>query len=479
MSSKPTEPRSIASQLVFLFTPAAALLLFCGLGVLYWIVVRHGLAEDRAVLLDKVMAIRADLRSADGPGLIRQELKALQGGERTSYWVRLLDANRQVVAETPGMAELLPFAVFPAGETAASAGMSNRDHQTAGKLFALVSVRARENGQSYILQVAQDRSVDEQFEREFGLLVVVVLVCGIFASAMIAVTVTRRGLQPLNAMTNSLMRVGPTRLHERVPVAEWPRELKPVAIAFDDMLDRLEDSFNRLSQFSADLAHELRTPLANIRGEAEVALTRPRSPNEYQSVIESSVAECARLAGIIDNLLFLARAEAAESKVNYARFDGRAALERIVAYNEAIAEERRLQIVCGGHGQVYADPVLFGRAVSNLVDNAVHYTPDGGRIALSIAMSDDDRAEIAVEDNGCGIAPDHISRIFDRFYRIDPSRSTEGTGLGLALVKSIADLHGGKVGVASEVGRGTRVTISFPGPQPTKSGAGSSPAQKT
>src|SRR4030095_8046400 len=113
MSSKSTEPRSIASQLVFLFTPAAALLLFCGLGVLYWIVVRHALAEDRAVLADKVLAVRADLGSADGPGLINQESKALQGGERTSYWVRLLNGGGQVVAGTPGMDSLLPAALFP------------------------------------------------------------------------------------------------------------------------------------------------------------------------------------------------------------------------------------------------------------------------------------------------------------------------------------------------------------------------------
>ena len=461
MSLRSTEPRSIASQLVLLFTPAAALLLCCGLGVLYWIVVRHALAEDRAVLADKVVAVRATLRSADGPGLIAQELKALNGGERTSYWVRLLDAAGEVVAETPGMGKLLPLSIFPPGQIMTPAEMPIQDYETDGKLFSLVSIRAAENGRAYVIQVAQDRSVDEQFEREFGLLVAVVLGCGIFASAIIAITVTRRGLRPLNDMTGSLRRVGPNRLHERVPPAEWPRELQPVAIAFDDMLDRLEDSFTRLSQFSADLAHELRTPLANIRGEAEVALTRPRSPNEYAAILESSVMECERLSAVIDNLLFLARAEAAESRVNCVQFEGRAAIERIAAYNEAIAEERHLQIICAGEGEVYADPVLFGRAVSNLVDNAVRFTPDGGRIEISL-RSTLEHAEIAVEDTGCGIAAEHISRVLDRFYRVDASRSSEGTGLGLALVKSIADLHGGTVAVSSEVGRGTRVTLRFP-----------------
>jgi two-component system heavy metal sensor histidine kinase CusS len=460
MSSRRTEPRSIASQLVLLFTPAAALLLFVGLGVLYWIIIRHAYAEDRAVLMDKVAAVKAGLKSPGGVAILRQQLRAGQGGERASYWVRVLNPAGEVVAETTGMDRLLPVGLF----ATAAATMEPKDIQAGGKLFSLVSVRAGANGESYLIQVAQDRTVDEQFEKQFGLLVAVVLACGILASVLIAITVAKRSLRPLEAMTRSLKRVGPTRLDERVPPADWPRELQPVAVAFDEMLDRLQDSFTRLSQFSADIAHELRTPIANIRGEAEVALTRARSPNEYQAVIESSVAECARLSGIIDNLLFLARAEAAESKVHRSRFDGRAAIDRIAAYNEAIAEERRLTIACAGEGEVDADPVLFGRAVSNLVDNAVRFTPEGGRIEIAL-RTDPSGAEIRVSDSGCGIAAQHLPRVFDRFYQVDASRSSEGTGLGLALVKSIAELHGGSVSVESELGEGTTVQLRFPAEQ--------------
>lgn len=463
MSSKPAEPRSIASQLVLLFTPAAALLLCCGLGILYWIVVRHAFEEDRVVLDDKVFAVRADLRSGGGPRLLNEELKTLHGGERAAYWVRVLDPAGRTVAETPGMTRWLPPELFARRVDDGAADPEPVDYRTNRRLFSLVTASEEVGGVRYEIQVAQDRSEDEGFMLEFGFLVVGVLAAGILASVIIAMTVVKRGLQPLTALTRSLQRMGPNRLHERVPPVDWPRELQPVAVAFDDMLDRLEDSFTRLSQFSADLAHELRTPLANIRGEAEVALTRPRSPNEYEAVIESSVAECARLSGIIDNLLFLARAEAAESKVQLAPFDGRAALEKIAAYNESIAEERRLAVTCSGEGKVYADPILFERALSNLVDNAVRFTPDGGRIMVSLTTNSRG-AEITVEDTGCGVAEEHLPRLFDRFYRVDASRSSEGTGLGLALVKSIADLHGGTVAVASQVGRGTRVTLLFPGP---------------
>ncbi len=463
MSSKATEPRSIASQLVLLFTPAAAVLLCCGIGILYWIVIRHAFAEDRAVLAEKVFALRADLKAAGGPTLVRAQLKTLRAGERSAYWVRVVDANGQTVAETPGMATLLPPAVFASQRNRAPDQWGEEDLRLAGRLFSLVATSAAANGKAYALQVAQDRTTDEQFEHRFGFLVAAVLVGGVFASALLAVTVTKRGLQPLATMTRSLRRVAPDHLHERVPPHEWPRELQPVAIAFDGMLDRLEDSFNRLSQFSADLAHELRTPLAHIRGEAEVALTRPRSPEEYQAVIESSVVECERLSGMIDNLLFLARAEAAESQVRRETFDARAAAEKIVAYYEAVAEDRQVQLAAEGAGEISADPLLFSRVLSNLVENALRFTPEGGAITISIAPNET-ATKVEVRDTGAGIGGEHLPRVFDRFYRADSSRASEGTGLGLALVKSIAELHGGTAALASEVGCGTSVTLTFPHP---------------
>jgi two-component system heavy metal sensor histidine kinase CusS len=262
-------------------------------------------------------------------------------------------------------------------------------------------------------------------------------------------------------MTRALKRVGPKQLHERVTAVGWPRELQPLAVAFDDMLGRLEDLFVRLSQFSADIAHELRTPIGNIRGEAEVALTRPRSADEYREVIESTIAECQHLGHIVDNLLFLARTEAAEGHLQRTSFDARAAIERVAAFHEPIAEEQKLTIRCQGEGTFNADEMLFSRAVNNLVENAVHHTPAGGTIEIAIANRGAN-SEVSVKDTGRGIAAEHLPRVFDRFYRADPSRSSEGVGLGLALVKSIMDLHGGSAQIASEPGRGTTVTLSFP-----------------
>jgi two-component system heavy metal sensor histidine kinase CusS len=459
MFSKCTEPRSIASQLVMLFTLAATLLLSVGLGVFYSSVVRHAFAEDNAILADKLSAVSADFREG-GPEIFGQEVKAHHAGGHEPYWIRVLHSDRHTVTETPGMDRLLPPDVFPLAQTS-TASVSPKDYHTDGKLFSLVATNEAASGKTYTIQLAQDRSSDKQLKRKFGLVITAVLLCGILASALIAVTITRRGLHPLGEMTRSLERIGPTHLNERVAPAGWPRELQPLAVAFDEMLARLEESFTRLSQFSADLAHELRTPIANILGEAQVALTRDRTPSEYREVIASAIAECERLSAIVDNLLFVARVDAAREPITRKLFDGHAAVEKIAAFYRTLAEDRHIAINCLGEGEIDADPVLFERVVSNLVDNALRFTPDRGTIQISI-IAKAGHSEVTVSDSGPGIAAEHLPHVFDRFYRADSSRSSSGAGLGLALVKAIVDLHGGSARIESEVNRGTRVILVFP-----------------
>ena len=454
MFSKPTEPRAIASQLILFFTIAAALLLCSGFGVLYWFVVRHAVEEDSAVLADKIAAVRADLSTADGPNLLHQELQSARAGEHSPYSVRVLDSSGKVIAETSNMNRLLPPAVFSTTER-------TRELRVAGKVYSLGSAEIETGAGHYTIQVAQDCSSDERFMRKFGVLLSVVLFLGVVSAALIGRTITNRGLRPLSEMTRALDRVGPSRLGERLTPAAWPTELKPLANAFDEMLDRLEDSFRRLSQFSADLAHELRTPVANIRGESEVALGRSRTPDEYRETLESVVGECVRLSGLIENLLFLARAEAADASLQRVEFDGREAIEKVTTYYEPVAEERHVSLQTEGGGKFYADPILFARAVSNLIENSLRFTPNNGKIVIAVS-SDTAESKLSVSDNGCGISAQHLPRIFDRFYRADSSRNSRGTGLGLALVKSIAELHGGSAAASSEEGQGTRVTLLFP-----------------
>jgi len=455
-----TRPRSIASQLVLLFTLAAAFLLSCGLGAFYLIVVRHAFQEDNEFLADRLSALRGELGQTGGLGSLTATLRNPRASKVEAYWVRVMNSKGDVVTETPKMSVFLPPSAFPDPQDKNSV-YRPKNYRISKKLFSLVAAIEEADGQPYIIQLAQDRSSDEQFATQFAFVLGGALGLGILASAMIAIAVTKRGLWPLQQMTQSLERIGPAHLDERVGKTTWPRELQPVATAFDEMLARLENSFTKLSQFSADLAHELRTPISNIRGEAEVTLTRPRTSEDYRNVIESIAAECERLSGIVDNLLFLARAEGVDRQIERGVFAARPAIEKIAAYYRTIAEERGISITNKGDGDVCADALLFDRALSNLLDNALRFTPDGGKITIA-TKTKPDRTELAVEDTGCGIPPQHLPHVCDRFYRVDSSRSPRGTGLGLALVKSITDLHGGSVTVSSEVNRGTTVTLIFP-----------------
>jgi len=455
-----TRPRSIASQLVLLFTLAAAFLLSCGLGAFYLLVVRHAFEEDNEFLADRLSALRGELSQRGGLGSLTATLRNPRARQVEAYSVRVIDSKGDIVTETPKMSGFLPPAVFPDPQDKNSV-YRPKNYRTGKKLFSLVATIEEADGRPYLIQLAQDRSSDEEFATQFASVLGGVLALGIVASAVIAIAVTKRGLLPLQQMTQSLERISPNHLDERVGKTTWPRELHPVATAFDGMLARLENSFTKLSQFSADLAHELRTPISNIRGEAEVTLTRPRTLEEYRTVIESIAAECERLSGVVDNLLFLARAEAVDRQIERSVFAARPAIEKIAAYYRAIAEERGISIINKCDGEGYANALLFDRALSNLLDNALRFTADGGKITITTETKPD-RTELAIKDTGCGVPPQHLPRIFDRFYRADSSRSSQGTGLGLALVKSITDLHGGSVGVASEVNRGTTVTLTFP-----------------
>ena len=462
MPSNRAEPRAIATQLVLLFTLAAALLLSASLGIFYWMVVRHAFAEDNAVLADKTSAVVTELQNTGSKSGVTEQAQQMRPGEPSVLYVRILDGARKVIAETPQMDILAPSNSFSPARALDPQASGARRYVHGDRLFYLLTTKVHVQGQTYTVQVAQDRSEDEEFRRQFRILFLVVLTAGVLVAALIALSVTRRGLRPLTKLTQSLERIDPSHLHERIGRADWPRELQPVAAAYDGMLARLEDSFVRLSQFSADLAHELRTPVGNILGEAQVTLTRPRSSEEYRAALESTVAECERLSLIVDNLLFLARAEAKDRQIERTLINGRAAAEKIAAYYETFAEERGIKIGCDGEGQILADPVLFDRALGNIVDNALRFTPKGGEIRIGLAQSNG-QVQVAISDTGSGIPEKDLPKVFDRFFRSDPARSSSGsTGLGLSLVRSIMELHGGSATLKSEVGRGTTVILSFP-----------------
>ncbi len=224
-----------------------------------------------------------------------------------------------------------------------------------------------------------------------------------------------------------------------------------------------------MARFSADIAHELRTPVNNLRGEAEVALGKPRSPEEYRDTLGSCLEECGRLAGLIDSLLFLARAENPKTQVEKEHVNVTRELAAVRDFYEPAADDAGVKLDVLARDGVFAElnRPLFQRAVGNLVLNALAHTRPGGTISLSATVTEGEGiVGVDVADDGCGIDAVHLPYLLDRFYRVDAARTSTagGVGLGLAIVNVIVELHGGSVVIASQVGHGTRVTLRFPAP---------------
>jgi two-component system, OmpR family, heavy metal sensor histidine kinase CusS len=281
-------------------------------------------------------------------------------------------------------------------------------------------------------------------------------------AALLGWLAARQGLAPLNRVVATARHLSAAQLGKRIDARDAPMELRELADAFNGMLDRLETSFQRLSDFSADIAHELRTPVSNLMTETQVALSRSRSADEYREVLHSNLEEFDRLARMIGDMLFLAKADNGllPQPAEPVHLDAEA--EALVEFYEALAEEKGIRLQITGAATVHGDRLMLRRALSNLLSNAIRHTQTGGTVAIRIAALEGE-ATLAVSNPGPPIPLERLSQLFERFHRIDASRSGhgEGAGLGLAITRSIVEAHGGSIGVESTAEL-TRFTVRLP-----------------
>ncbi len=466
---------SLAGRLTALYAGSAFALVMVSTILLHWNLVRSLEQEDDQFLIERAHVLRRLLGDEGSKALeLRWEVESeWQGVSTPQSYVRILDATGKAIGETPGMKDHLPSELFPpalAGSEDVTQGCDIRSRT--GQLFRVVALEVERPHAAgmQLVQIAVDRSGDEEVVRRSRRILALVLTAAMLVSLFAGYQIAHRGMRPITNMAATAATIRTGTLGERLQVERMPAEIGALAETFNEMLARLEESFDRLSRFSADIAHELRTPLNNLRGEAEIALRRSRSADDYREVLSSSLEEYERLARIIDSLLFLARAESPEMRLSKERLDLGHELAAVKEFYEAAAQEKGVQIRVEVPRPVAADVdrTLLQRAVGNLISNALAHTPSQGWVALR-AVSDKDAVRVEVSDSGVGIAPEHLSRIFDRFYRADGARSRNsgGVGLGLAIVRSIASVHGGSADIQSEPGRGTTVCLTLP--QMTKS----------
>ena len=461
--------KSITARLALYFGGASTAVLLA-IGYIVGISVeRHFLELDHVDLLGKMELVRHVLSKVHTPAdihaLPERMNDALTGHDSLS--VSITGPAGETVFATAGAA--FPGQLIkepPCWETTGHREMGswNRNGHHYHGFATRIKTDAPDLPEA-VVAVALDFAAHHAFMATFYEILWLAIAAGIVSTGLLGWIAARRGLAPIRDMTNIAQSITASRLHDRLPTAALPKELVDLAAAFNAMLSRLEDSFRRLSEFSSDLAHELRTPIASLMTQTHVALSRTRSAEEYREVLYSNSEEYERLARMITDMLFLAKSDHGLIAPRSETVDLAAEVKELFEFYDALAEDQGVSLAVSGVGTVAGERLMIRRAVSNLLSNAINHTPRGGCVDVRIEHAENGGLRLAMENPGEGIAAEHLPRIFDRFYRVDPSRqrSTDGAGLGLAITKSIVAAHKGTVHAFSKDGL-TRFEIVFPAP---------------
>ncbi|HSG23880.1 MAG TPA: heavy metal sensor histidine kinase [Azonexus sp.] len=459
-----TRSRSLTLRLTLLFALASALVLFL-LGLLIGrSVEEHFEEQDIAVLSGKMELARhvleKTLATPGGETLAQRLDEALTGHH--DLVIAVVGPNRQRLDAHAELA--LPPALL---DEPGAIGSEQAIKWTADDGLPWRGISARlafgADKAPYIVVVATEMSHHAHFMSTFRRTLWIFMTLATLAMGLLGWIVVRRGLAPLQTIRHQAAEITANRLHTRLPVEAIPLELGDLASTLNEMLSRLEDSFQRLSDFSSDLAHELRTPVSNLLTQTQVTLTRARSADEYRDILASNAEEFERLSRMIADMLFLAKAENKQIIPHREQLDLAAEVADLVEFYGMLAEEREIRLSVVGHAAVSGDRLMLRRAISNLLSNALRHTPRGGMVTVRMAAQENGLVQLAVENTGLSIPAEHLPRLFDRFYRADSARqrTTEGSGLGLAITRSILSAHGGDITASSAEGI-TRFTLSLP-----------------
>ena len=439
--------------------------------VVLYLGIRYSLyREVDGFLAGEVMEFRAILAAAEGDlsevqHRIRDELGSRQ---RRDLAFRLLDANGRVLltSEAGDTGHALPDP-WPLPD-------SRPERQYYRTEFAAnFGTRARTcslwmRSDAGSTRIVQATYLLDQVHASLARFVQVCLVALAGATVLAAIggrILATRGLRPVGRMVSAARRISVENLQERLDRSGTRDELDSLAETFNEMLDRIEWQVTQLRQFTADAAHEIRTPLAALRGNAEIALSADRPADELRAVLADGIEEYDRLARIADDLLLLARADAGQDFIRRAPFALDVALADVIDLFTPLAEECGVKLTLAEHApvRIAGDDGRLRQMIGNLLDNAIKFTPAGGSVQAALITSNG-AAQLTVRDTGAGIAPDDLSRVFDRFYREDRARTRDraGAGLGLAICRTIVEAHDGTIAVNGRPSGGTVVDVRIP-----------------
>ncbi|MDR6406954.1 heavy metal sensor histidine kinase [Paraburkholderia terricola] len=443
--------RSIARRLALMFA-LVALSVFTLVGTGLFLVLRTQLEHHlRESLDDRAQVARLMVYHAVTPEkwrMTREKLTNMMPHDRSTMYA-VSSADPYFHYGTPVAGTVVKS--WPEGYARVSPAGGGDD-----MLIATLAIPANAARPPVQLQVAASCSPNDRTMRAFGAALAALSALGSLAVLLLSYSVTRLGLAPLRRLTRDASAVSPNNRSQRLNTASLPLELSDLANSFNGALERLDGAYGRLESFNADVAHELRTPVTILIGQTEVALTRNRSVEDLRHTLQSNLEEYERMRAIINDMLFLARADQGERATGLVEVSLAAEVAHTLEFLEIPLEEARVHAQLHGDAMARVNRSLFGRACANLLMNAIQHCAPGDAISVTIAR-EEDHVRVAVANPGEPIAPAVLEHLFDRFYRAEVSRtnSRENHGLGLAIVKAIAEMHRGTVSAHSAEGVNT------------------------
>ena len=442
---------SITRRLTLLFVLASSTVLLALGFVIASSVEKHFEEQDMEVLSGKMELTRhtlAQLNSIDDLGHITHMMDNSLVGHH-GLEVLVLNPQGQVMFATPNAGFAIDVVVASAAQGPHVPALWSQGGLSYRGIAAEVPTGLRDES-NVIVAVATDIAHHQAFMRLFRQTLWLFVAGAAVLSGLLGWVAARRGLAPLRAMREQTQAVTAQQLSHRLSVNSVPVELAELAQSLNEMLARLEEAFLRLTDFSSDIAHELRTPVSNMMTQTQVALSRARNADEYRSILESNAEEFEHMGRMISDMLLLAKADNGLVVPHRETLQLAAEVQALFEYYEAVAEDKGIQLILQGDASVVADRLMLRRALGNLLSNAVRHATPHTTVQVRVGANTD-KVVIEMQNTGDTIAQEHLERLFDRFFRVDPSRqrSSEGTGLGLAITKSIVAAHGGDIHATS------------------------------